>query len=226
MNMEKKPVDFLECIDAHEIESSLNIEDINLLYLNALYNNINGNSEPMKRFRMLHPEYYDKVNKSYHKRSIIKENIKAMKMISKDIVWGALTFDEEHDKASIPTKRKQVLRQLNKYFVVYLFVEEFGELNGRYHVHYIGVLKNNVLYLDFISNWHSRCDIQKVLSMRRIADYLTDYMTKQAPRIRRSKDLVRLYEKYKKSNMWRDYGFKDLASEEVKNAVINLVFDL
>lgn len=218
--------DFLAFLNAYEIEVNSGIEDVKLLYLQALYNLINGNNEPMNRFKLLHRDYYDLANKNYHKRKIIRENIYAMKMISKNVVWGSLTFDEDHDKQSEKTKRQQVLRHLNKYLVCYLFVEEYGEENGRYHVHFIGVIKNNVLYLDFINAWHSRCEIEKMYSVKQACNYLTDYVSKQAPRIRRNKELIKVFNHYKKSISWKNYGFKGFAEQEKQDALIDLVFDV
>lgn len=229
-NEENNKVDFLAFLDALEIENSSGINDIKFIYLNALYNLLNGNPEPMNRFKLLHPDYYDLANKNYHKRKIIRENIYAMKMVAKQnnnlIVWGALTFDEEHNKQKERIKRNQVLRHLSKYLVCYLFVEEYGEDNNRYHVHFIGILKNNVLYLDFINAWHSRCDIEKMYSVKQATNYLTDYMCKQVPRIRRNKELIKVFNHYKKSINWSNYGFKGFAKQEQQDALINLVFDL
>lgn len=201
-------------------------EELMQEYFSALYNLQSGNNEPMKRFKNAHRELYSRVNANYHKRKIIYENVYAMKMVSSNIVFGALTFDNEHDNQPIKIKRNQVLRHLTKYLVSFVFVEELGSLNERYHVHFIGILKNEVKYLDFCCAWHSRAQIEKVISVKKSVNYLTDYVVKTAPRIRRSKKMIELCNHYKKSNSWKQYGFKGFAEEEKENALINLVFDL
>lgn len=202
-------------------------EELKREYFNALYNLQDGNNTPMSIFKNAHKELYDLVNKNYHKRKILRENIYAMRMIDKDnIVFGALTFDEEHDKQSEETKRKQARRHLDKYMRCYLYVEELGEDKERYHIHFIGIMKPNKTYMDFNNNWHSRRQIEKVIDYKRTINYLTNYVSKQAPRIRRSKELIRVFNHYKKSKSWRNYGFETFAKEEEQNAVIELVFDL
>lgn len=198
-------------------------------YFSALYNLQDGNSGPMDRFKSEHFELYKVVNANYHKRKKLRENIKAMKSVSPNgsLCFGALTFDAEHDGYDAKTKRQQVGRHLNKYLSAYLFVEEYGEDNGRYHIHFIGLLRNSVTYLDFCNAWHSRAQIEKVISIKRAVNYLTDYVVKQAPRIRRNKVLVDMFNHYQKSESWKRYGFeKSLAKDELESAIISLAMGL
>ena len=201
-------------------------EELMQEYFSALYNLQNGNNAPMKLFKEKHRELYSRVNANYHKRKIIRENVYAMKMVSKNIVFGALTYNEENNKKDLNTKRKQGVRHLNKYLACFIFVEELGSLHERYHLHFIGILKNDVSYLDFCNAWHSRAQIEKVISIKRSVNYLTDYVVKDAPRIRRNDAMIELHNRYKKSLSWSRYGFKGFAEEEKQNALINLVFDL
>lgn len=198
-------------------------------YFNALYNLQDGNKGPMDKFKSEHFELYQLVNANYHKRKKLRDNIKAMKSVSPNgcLCFGALTFDGEHDAQRIDVKRKQASRHLNKFMSAYLFVEEYGEEYGRYHIHFIGLLRDDVRYLDFCGSWHSRAQIEKVISIKRAVNYLTDYVVKQAPRIRRNKVLVDMFNHYQKSESWKRYGFeKSLAKEELERAVISLAMGL
>ena len=102
-------------------------EDIKREYFNALYNQQNGYNESMDRFKKSYPEVFKIVNAMYHKRKLIRDNIFAMKELNYgSIVFGALTYDNEHDSSSEANKRKQAIRHLNTYMDCYLFVEEYG----------------------------------------------------------------------------------------------------
>lgn len=201
-------------------------EELKREYFNAVYNQQSGSNEPMKIFKENHPELFAMVNAMYHRRKTIRENVYCMRKITNsDLVFGDLTYDNEHDKESAATKRKQATRYLNKCFDVYLFVEELGSEHERYHIHFIGVLKSGIEYKTFLDGWHSICHIQKVISVKNSINYLTDYVVKQVPRIRRNKKLVDAFKHYQKSLMWSRYGFKEsFAKDEIDNA-INLVFD-
>lgn len=203
-------------------------EELAREYFHALYNLQDGYDIPMKKFKAEHFELYQRVNQNYHKRKAIRENVYAMKQCSDGgLCFGTLTFSEEHNDQDVATKRKQASRHLNKYLSAYLFVEEYGEDNGRYHLHFIGLLKPGVEYLQFCSSWHSRAQIEKVVSVKRAVNYLTDYVSKQAPRIRRNSILVAMFRHYQKSEMWKRYGFENsFAKEEEKQAVISLAMGL
>lgn len=201
-------------------------ETIRQEYFNAVYNQQSGFNEPMQRFKEKYPELFSMVNAMYHRRKTIRENVYCMRKITKSgLVFGDLTYDNEHDKESAATKRKQATRYLNKCFEVYLFVEELGSERERYHIHFIGVLKSGIEYKTFHDGWHSFSQIEKVISVKNSVNYLTDYVVKQVPRIRRNKKLVDAFKHYQKSLMWERYKFKDsFAKEEIDNA-INLVFE-
>ena len=92
-------------------------------------------------FKELHPLEYSSITKCWRKRAILYDCFKTLEATQHDVYWGALTFDNEHDKTSIENKRKQAIRHLNKCFVAWVMVEEFGEDNGRYHIHFIAIFK-------------------------------------------------------------------------------------
>lgn len=186
-------------------------EDLKREYFSALYNLQDGHSEPMKRFKDEHPDVFSLINTNYHKRVVIRENLYAMKECNSggDLVFGTLTFDEEHIEQSDETKRKQATRHLNKFMSAFLFVEEYGEDNNRYHLHFIGLLNQGVEYSEFLLAWHSRAQIEKVISVNKATNYLTDYVSKQAPRIRRNAALIAACRHYHKSKKWSRLGFKE-----------------
>lgn len=197
-------------------------EELKREYFNALYNQQNGNNEPMKAFRLSHFELYSTVNAMYHKRKVLRENIECMKSLSSGAVcFGALTYDNEHDLATEENKRRQATRYLDKCFKLYLFVEEYGDDKNRYHIHYIGILKRNLTYLEFLNGWHSRAQIEKVISTKRAINYLTDYVVKQVPRIRRNKRLIKTFNDYKKSLKWSNLGFEGFADDCAFSALLS-----
>ena len=196
-------------------------EELRREYFNALYNQQNGYNDLMLCFKKEHGELWYMINTMYHKRKVLRENMKAMQDICLEpLVFGALTYDEEHDKQNIETKRKQATRHLSKYFDAYLFVEELGHDNERYHIHFIGTLKKDIQYLDFCNAWHSRAQIEKVISRKNTINYLTDYVVKQVPRIRRNKKLITIFNHWKKAQYWRNYGFEGFAEEEEFSALL------
>lgn len=192
-------------------------------YFNALYNQQNGNNEPMKRFKLAHVDFYRIINAMYHKRVKVLHDIKVMRDLSHNKVYfGSLTFNELKDKNQEKTKRKEVFTFLNTIFLCFLVVEEYGEDNGRYHIHYVGIFKDNKHFED-LQGWHSREDIQRVKSARSVARYLCNYIVKAVPRIRRNKLLIEMSTKAKKAQMWRNYGFKGFA-EETKREMFETLF--
>lgn len=201
-------------------------EELRQEYFNAVCNLTNGCNEPMQRFKGKYPELFSMVNAMYHKRKTIRDNVKCMRKISEEsLVFGCLTYDNEHDEECERTKRRQATRYLNLNFDVYLFVEEHGSDNERYHIHFIGILKSGITYNAFHDGWHSFSQIEKVIKVESTINYLTDYVAKQVPRIRRNKKLVDAFKHYQKSLMWERYKFKDSFAKEELESAINLVFN-
>lgn len=180
-------------------------------YFNALYNQQNGNSEPMKRFKEKNECLYRIINAMYHKRVKVLKDIRVMREVScNKVYFGSLTFNEVKDKNQEKTKRKEVFSFLNTIFLCFLVVEEYGEENGRYHCHYVGIFKDNKTFEDLFS-WHSREDIQRVKSDRAVARYLCNYIVKQVPRIRRNKTLIKISKDMQKCRNWSNIGFTSLS---------------
>lgn len=182
-------------------------EEIKKAYFDALYNQQNGCNAPMLEFKESYPGVYKIINAMYHKRMKVLKNIRVLRKISNNKVYfGALTFNDLKDKNQRETKRKEVFKFLNTIFLCFLVVEEEGELNGRYHCHYVGIFKEGKTFND-LYKWHSREDCQRVKSARSVAKYLCDYVVKQVPRIRRNKALVKVYEEMKECRKWAHRGF-------------------
>lgn len=153
---------------------------------------------PMSRFKLWFPKDYAFISSMIHKRSTTRKNIEFMLWLKPESVYfGDLTYDNDYDVKPIPLKRKMAQRHLNKCFDAYMLFEEFGLQNTcRYHVHFVGVLKSDVKPKDVRESWPCFSKCKFVHSSRGVAIYLTNYNTKQVPRIRRNKQLVALQRQY------------------------------
>lgn len=148
-------------------------------------------------FKKQHLKEYNLLNAFYHLRSSLTEDLKVMSLIG-DIQWFTLTFDNKRDKSKIESKRKSATRFLNDLFITYEMVEEFGEDNGRYHIHGFGCYRIGKGFNDFIK-WPCRNKIETLTEdkKKKKIKYLTNYAVKDLPRRRRSKSLVKLVNYYK-----------------------------
>ena len=184
-------------------------------FTNANYNLQSGYSKPMQAFKEAHPLEYSNIMRCWRKRAILYDCFKALESTKQDVYWGALTFDNEHDKTSIENKRKQAIRHLNKCFVAWVMVEEFGDNNGRYHIHFISVFRYDKTIVSDFATWHSRQEIEKVLKYksRKVVRYLTNYLEKQAPRLRKSKTMIEMLKKYKKARKLSNLAFYGVSTE-------------
>lgn len=176
------------------------LEEVKNEYFRAVINQQNGSNESMKVFREKYPNEYIIINAMYHKRVKLKHEIDVMiDMSNNSVFFGTLTFDSSQDSKSEKAKRHQALRHLADYFMLYVFVEEYGEDTGRYHIHFVGVFRHGKTIPDFKNDWHSFCKIDKVYSKRKVARYICDYVVKQIPRIRRNKKLIECSKMYQKA---------------------------
>ena len=166
-------------------------------YLNALYNLQFGSKSLMADFIKKYPSEYKLITTMYRRRCDLTDTLETMKLLNDVIYWFTLTFNNDKDKNNIETKRKDAQRFLNRICSVYVMVEEYGEDNGRYHIHGFLCFKFGYGFVDF-TEWHSRQKIVELDSANKRIKYLTDYSSKQAPRIRRSKSLSVLYAYFKK----------------------------
>lgn len=177
---------------------------------NAVLNASAGCNIGINKFSKDYPELYKHISSMLRKRTKLKSTIEAYKSISEFIYWGSLTWNEEHDGANEETKRKQALRFFEKFFKLYTFVEEYGEENGRYHIHFLGVLKDKGITYDVMrSEWHSFIQIEclKPYQVNKKVKYLTKYCVKQVPRVRMNKRSVALLKDYKRYKHMKNIGF-------------------
>lgn len=200
-------------------------EDIRKEYINALCNSQNGSVELMAQFKEKYPREYSLINTMYRKRVSIKESLDVMQYLNEPLYWFTLTFNNSKDKNNIASKRKEAMKYLNSLCLVYLLIEEFGEDNGRYHVHGFLCFKYGYGFEDF-KKWHSRqnlvlIDEKNCVSMKKIR-YLTNYSAKSAPRIRRSRSLSRLYAYYKSHKRF-SRNFPKTFVEEFNNQIAKCV---
>lgn len=180
-------------------------EEVKNAYFNALYNQQNGSNASMMLFKNEFPKEFALINGAYHKRAKIRENIKAMQEVG-TVYFGTLTFDNEKDKNKEVTKRKECWSFLNSLFSCLLLVEEHGEKNGRYHVHFVGIFKSDKHFKEF-RQWHSRQNLEIVKKVQKVVNYICDYVVKDLPRIRRNKPLIKLCNEYKTLKRSREIGF-------------------
>lgn len=159
----------------------------------------NCSNTRVKAFKETYPFEYGYLNAFYHLRSRMNRDIQVLKLIG-DVNWFTLTFDNKRDKSKISSKRKSACRFLNDLFIAYEIVEEFGEDNGRYHIHGFGCYKLNRGFSDF-RKWPSRQKIEVLddAKMKKKVKYLTNYAIKELPRIHRSKSMVYLIKQYEKT---------------------------
>lgn len=194
-------------------------------WCNAVANScFNGSQEALKRFKEEHNEEYKLITAMYRKRIAIKETLDIMEDMNEPIYWFTLTFNNEKDINKVDTKRKDAERFLNSMCQCYLMVEEYGEDNGRYHIHGFLTFKYGYGFLDF-TKWHSRQKIELLeedKKKKKKVRYLTKYAVKSVPRLRRSKTLSKLYALYKKKKAIRK-GFYDTYLEEFKRYVASVV---
>ena len=163
--------------------------------LNQFYNavdsdNLNHTHVCVYRFKSAHPKEYNLICAFHRKRTQLKKDVRIMTLYSENLYWFTLTFGNEKDKNLEASKRKESFSFLNSVFALFVLVEEHGEENGRYHIHGLGVFRENKGLEDFYK-WHSREDI-KLLETTQYGSkihYLTNYMSKSVPRLRRNKRL-------------------------------------
>lgn len=189
-------------------------------YISALYNlQFSGNKEPMTRFILEHPRQYKLITTMYRRRCDLTDTLETMKLLDDPIYWFTLTFNNDKDKNSIETKRKEAQRFLNNICSVYVMVEEFGEDNGRYHIHGFLCFRIGFGFADF-TQWHSRQKIIELDNGNKRIKYLTDYSSKQAPRIRRNRSLSAFYTYYKKHKRLKN-TFPDTFASKMHTQVAN-----
>ena len=179
-------------------------------YFYCLRERNNGNYYALDCFKKWFPKMFHDMQSILNKRTLIKRDLEIMKALSNNVVFGALTFSDSNLSVNEKNMRKKAQRYLDKTMKVYEIVEEHGTQNTeRYHVHYLGILKDDITYLEFHSGWQDYSYIEKVRNTKkdnkRVSKYLCDYIVKQVPTIRRTKQLTKLIEAYKDYDNEKDY---------------------
>lgn len=198
------------------------------MYYDCIDKSICGDYLGIELFKKDYPSEYKRLSAIHTRRSKINKSVKAMLELNENnVYWGTLTFNNEKNVNKETTKRKSVFSWLNTLFDYFLIVEEYGEKNNRYHVHFVGQFKFDKSVDDFVNKWHSREQIRKLDCNKNIASYLCKYLSKDLPRIRRNKGLVKLTNAYKKGAVYDNLGFKTLGKKyQVQGVNLISIFDL
>lgn len=207
---------------------SLNKKLINTYY-QCLENTLYGCVRDLEWFKNNFPNDFKRINSIHIKRSEIRKCYESMKTVSEKVYFGTLTFNVKKDLNKVTSKRKEAFTKLGKLFEYFLIVEEYGETNTRrYHIHFIGTLKFGKSFDDFRKVWrHSRQNLELVRNSKKACSYLAKYSSKQAPRLRRNKALVRLEKAYKAGKHMEHAGFKSLGAQyQCAKAHAITIFDL
>ena len=168
-------------------------------------------------------EEFQKITAMYRKRGVLKDCLNAMQDMNELVYWFTLTFNNKKDLNNVESKRKDAQRFLNKICICYVMVEEYGEDNGRYHIHGFLCFKYGFGFVDFCE-WHSRQKIELMddSKLKKKVRYLTKYAVKQVPRIRKSKTMVQLT-KYTSKRKRLKRTFPCLYEEDFKQVVASVV---
>lgn len=181
-------------ITAHDF--ALNKEIIHEYY-DAIESSIFDDGYSMTIFKEKYPNQYKHLGAAHRKRSAIRKSLNAMKVVTEDIYFGTLTFNEVKNNNKEVCKRKEAFNKLNTEFRYLLLVEEHGEDNGRYHIHFLGVFREDHDFDSFRHCWsHSLQNLKRVKETSGVVQYLCKYLSKDLPRVRRNKALVGLAREY------------------------------
>ena len=181
-----------------------------------------GQFQNLKLFNLQYSEESRFISSMCRKRIKLCKILESYMFVSQYLYWGTLTYNKEKDLLSDKVKRNQALIFFKKYFKLYTFVEELGSLKERYHIHFIGVINNDVpTFNEMYSNWHSRIKIEILTGekCKRKVKYLTKYVSKSVPRVRMCKRSVKLlkdfnnYQSLKRSFPSLSYSFLDKVSD-------------
>lgn len=196
-------------------------------YYKCVHASCLGDYEAMKQFQKAHPNEYSRFQSVHRKRTRLHACIGAMKIVSEEVYFGTLTYNGAKNENKRSTKRKEAFKTLNALCEYVVLIEEFGEKNGRYHIHFIATLRKGKNFQDFTSVWHSRQNLRLLKDNENVAQYMCKYLSKDLPRIRCNKPLVSLEKAYKNGLIMERDKFYDLGTEyQVQKTHKLNVFDL
>ena len=190
---------------------------------NAIINSQFGDRNSVKEFQKRYPDAFKLISSMYRKRCVLNDCLQVMTDMNEKIYWFTLTFNNDKDINKVESKRKEATRFLNEISIVYVIVEEYGEDNGRYHIHGFLCFKYGYGFIDFCE-WHSRQKIEELTPslIKKKIKYLTKYATKSVPRIRKSKTMSKLYQFYAKHKVFKRC-FSSLYEEDFNKLVASVV---
>ena len=202
-----------ECISASVLDE----------WREAVFNSQEGYYCLVEEFQKRHPQEYKIITAMYRKRVVLKDCLSAMQEMNEPIYWFTLTFNNKKDINDVKSKRKDAQKFLNKISICYVMVEEYGEDNGRYHIHGFLCFKYGRGFVDFVE-WHSRqkIELMEECKLKKKVRYLTKYAVKQVPRIRKSKTMVKLVKFYVKNKRFKKH-FPITYAEDYKNFIASVV---
>lgn len=174
-----------------------NEQTIRDFYFYCLRERNTGNYYALDKFKEWFPSTFTRLQSTLNKRTIIKNDIKTLQSFKRGlVVFGALTFSDSNYKDNEKNMRIKAQRYLERYMPIYELIEEYGEDKGRYHIHFLGILKEGITYLEFHAGWEDYSYIERVKDhkkdLKKVSKYLCDYIVKQVPRIRRNKRFIKV----------------------------------
>lgn len=203
-----------------QIEKQL-IEIYKNAVISACYNNT---PFALMQFKSEHPNEFVYLQKFYRVRTELNKDIETMKQCGCAVYWCTLTFDD-NIKRDDKLMRRKAFRFLNEIFALWVAVEEYGEDNERYHIHFFGCFRHDKKYEDFFA-WSSREKIEYLndYKIKKKVRYLTNYAAKCCPRLHRNKRLVAARKEYQKKRSFENYHF-NFYDEKFKSNITSLFDD-
>lgn len=163
-----------------------------------------GDDNAISKFANKYSDDYTILRRMNLKRIAIKDTIEPLFLIGEHVYWFTLTFNNEKDSNSVEWKRKEAQKFLGSIAPLYLMVEEYSEKHTkRYHIHGFCVRKYSLSEYEFFNEfrkWHSRQNIRLYKDIKQCLKrvrYISKYIVKDIPKVRRSKGMSRLFNYYK-----------------------------
>lgn len=163
-----------------------------------------GDDNAISKFANKYSDDYNILRRMNLKRIAVKDTIEPLFMVGEDVYWFTLTFNNRKDINSVEWKRKEAQKFLGSIAPLYLMVEEYSEnRTKRYHIHGFCIRKYSLTEDEFFNEfrkWHSRQNIRLYKDIKQCLKrvrYITKYIVKDIPKIRRSKGMSKLFNYYK-----------------------------
>lgn len=173
------------------------------------------NPYSLRLFKEKYPDLFRHMTSMLRKRTKLRTTIEAFRSVSPFVYWGALTWSEEENDLNELSKRKQATRFLDKFFACYVYVEEYGEEEGRYHIHFFGLMSKFYTFDEMYNEWHSRLEIEclKDYQCSKKIKYVTKYAVKDVPRLHMNARAKQLVLDYRQKKKFDSIGFECLTRD-------------